>query len=76
MEECLEAVLFLWYFRKAEELMRLTEIRSGCSTLSSLGLTGSCKAIMCLELAAVLCGHHVERVRVIAISCQEVYLRF
>jgi len=57
--------------------MRLIEIRSNCSMLSSLGLTGSCKAIMCLELAAVLCGHHVERVSFMAItSCDAVYLHF
>ena len=43
--------------------MRLADIRGMGSTLSSLNLSGSCKGVMCLELAAVSFGEHVDKVR-------------
>ncbi|XP_077983364.1 origin recognition complex subunit 6-like [Glandiceps talaboti] len=38
--------------RKAQELMRLCEIRLSSSNFAAMNMTGSCKAVMCLELAA------------------------
>ena len=53
-------------FRKATELMDLTAVRSGSSNLAGLNLSGSCKSVMCLELAALCLHQHVDRV----ISCR------
>jgi len=51
--------LFL-LLRKAEELMRLIDVQS--ASISSLNISGSCKAVICLEMAAQMCGEHVDRV--------------
>ena len=48
--------------RKAEEFVRIVDVRSGSSSLAALGLNGSCKAVMCLDLAATSCGQPVDRV--------------
>ncbi|XP_002740148.3 origin recognition complex subunit 6-like [Saccoglossus kowalevskii] len=38
--------------RKASELIRLSEVRLSSSSFSTLNMTGSCKAVMCLDLAS------------------------
>ena len=50
-------------FRKAAELLRLADIRSSSSSLASLGLSASCKSVLCLELAAAALGETTDRVR-------------
>lgn len=47
--------------RKAEELMRLLDLRLGCSSLDTLGLSGACKAVLCVELAAEANGHPISK---------------
>ena len=42
--------------------MRLAEIRGGSSTFAAQGNSGSCKAALSLELAAINCGQSVNRV--------------
>jgi len=49
--------------------MRLADIRGMSSSLSSLNLSGSCKAVMCLELAATAFGEHVDKVLVTTFVC-------
>ena len=48
--------------RKAEEYMRLAEIRGSSSIFAAQGNSGSCKAALCLELAAINCGQSLNRV--------------
>ncbi|KAI0238137.1 Origin of replication complex subunit 6 [Lamellibrachia satsuma] len=47
--------------RKAEELMRLLDLRLGCSSLDTLSLSGACKAVLCLELAADGYGQPISK---------------
>ncbi len=51
------------FLRKAEEYMRLAEIRGSSSIFAGQGKSGSCKAALCLELSAINCGQSVNRVR-------------
>lgn len=57
---CIDSVFFAR--RKAEEYMRLAEIRGGSSIFAAQGNSGSCKAALCLELAAINCGQSLNRV--------------
>ncbi|XP_013409590.1 origin recognition complex subunit 6-like [Lingula anatina] len=47
--------------RKAEEYVRLLDIRGGSSTLSALALTGSCISVICIDLAARTMGATIDK---------------
>lgn len=53
---------FFWCFRKANELVRLFEVKAS-SGLSKLGLTSSCKIVICIELAANSLNIPISKVR-------------
>ncbi|KAK2186460.1 hypothetical protein NP493_199g02037 [Ridgeia piscesae] len=41
--------------------MRLLDLRLGCSSLDALGLSGACKAVLCVELAAEANGQPISK---------------
>lgn len=43
--------------------MRLLDLRLGCSSLDTLSLSGACKAVLCLELAADGYGQPISKVQ-------------
>ena len=43
--------------------MRLLDLRLGCSSLDTLGLSGACKAVLCVELAAEASGQPISKVQ-------------
>ncbi|XP_038066933.1 origin recognition complex subunit 6-like [Patiria miniata] len=45
--------------RKAEELLRLCEVR--CVSATALGLNSTCKAVMCIELAATSMDQPIDK---------------
>ncbi|XP_045193077.2 origin recognition complex subunit 6-like [Mercenaria mercenaria] len=47
--------------RKAKEYCQLVDIRSSSASLAALKLTGSCKTVACLELAASACSAHIDK---------------
>ncbi|KAK3086030.1 hypothetical protein FSP39_012387 [Pinctada imbricata] len=53
---------------KAEELCQLVDVRVGSSSLTSLGLTGHCPVIMCLDMAASLAGHPINKADAVRLS--------
>ncbi|ELU18244.1 hypothetical protein CAPTEDRAFT_210715 [Capitella teleta] len=54
--------------RQALEYQRLSEVRGSCSTLSSLNLTSSAAAVLCLDLAALECSVPLERLQAVRLS--------
>ncbi|KAL5021073.1 hypothetical protein ScPMuIL_000228 [Solemya velum] len=61
-------IVSLSVLRKALELYQLMDVRIDSTTMAALKLTGSCKVIMCLELAATGCGHPFDRVQAVKFS--------
>ncbi|XP_070575334.1 origin recognition complex subunit 6-like isoform X2 [Ptychodera flava] len=47
--------------RKSEELLRLCGVRLTSSNFAALSMTGSCKAVMCIDLAASSMDQHVNK---------------
>lgn len=47
--------------RKAKEYHQLVDIRSSSASLAALKLTGSCKAVACLDLAASVCSQPINK---------------
>ncbi|CAG5118698.1 unnamed protein product [Candidula unifasciata] len=53
---------------KALELSELLEARAGIASLSALRLTGSCRHVICLDLAAKTSGHSLNQVDAVKLS--------
>ncbi|CAH1779559.1 unnamed protein product [Owenia fusiformis] len=54
--------------RKANELLRLAEVRATTGGMGSYNVSGSCKAVICLDLAAQQHGETVDKASVIKLS--------
>lgn len=49
--------------QKASEFLRVVDVRCGSGSLASLNLSGSCTAVICLEIAALSCSFSTNKVR-------------
>ncbi|WAR11381.1 ORC6-like protein [Mya arenaria] len=54
--------------RKAKEYSQLVDIRSSNASLAALKLTGACKTLACIDLAASMLNHYVDKASVVRVS--------